>query len=122
MSKPVDIELLTRHAGENFDAWKKRFRYYMGHEPTLSALLMAPFPQCKTPLCTSQERFRWCMANVGMYKFHEVVVNERRLDNQQPFKLWIFDHDEDAVMFKLRWVNATEDRDYVFNPKDEPAI
>jgi hypothetical protein len=114
--KSIDIMLLTRHEGENFEAWKKRFRVFMGYDPKDQDIAFAPFPMVKLPACTSQERFRWCMANVGMYKFHEVSTNFHNYGYTH--KLWVFDDETDCVMFKLRWLNTREDTNYQFDPKD----
>lgn len=117
MSKVIDINLMTRLEGETFPMWLDRFRHFMGHDPSKAGFLTAPFPQCKTTPCITTERFRWCMANIGMYKFHEYVFDKHE---KTAFKLWIFEDEYDATMFKLRWATAEQDRNYIDNPSTNP--
>jgi dUTPase len=41
----------------------------------------------------------------GMTGFLDVVDNDYR----NPYKIWLFNNDFDAVQFKLTWVGSTED-------------
>lgn len=115
--RPLDIRVLTReYDGETYDEWVKRFTAIQRITPRSDDVLNAPFTKFVMPACKTQEKFRWCVANIGLYNFHEIMHTK----NYEASKIWLFEDDNDAVMFKLRWFNEKEDDEYIFNPRANP--
>jgi hypothetical protein len=112
--RPLDIRVLTKeHENETYKEWIKRFDQIQHSSPRPEDILNSPFSKFVMPACKTQEKFRWCVANIGLYNFHEIMYDR----NFKTTKIWLFDDDSDAVMFKLRWVNEKEDESYIFDPK-----
>jgi hypothetical protein len=116
--RPVDLSLLTRKTeDETFVEWTKRFASKMGRNPDTPDIIRAPFAKFKMAPCKTQEKFRWCIANYGLSGFHETIVFNSRYEAKE--KIWLFNDDNDAAMFKLRWFNEKEDEEYVFDPRSD---
>ena len=112
--RPLDISVLTKsHDDETYNDWVTRFTQIQRSQPRPEDILNAPFAKFVMPTCKTQEKFRWCVSNIGLYHFHEI----RYEGNFKINKIWLFEDDNDAAMFKLRWYNEKEDDEYVFNPR-----
>ena len=85
--------------GETIQTWVKRHKQVTGITPSFLELKMAPFYNVIMPKCTNTERYLWCVENFGIDGFYEFMSS----DYKSHVKMWIFNSDMDATMFKLRW-------------------
>lgn len=94
-------ELIIREDGESLHQWEHRFKSVTGRFPNDAELATAPFPKVRFPRCSTSEKFIYCVKNFGLNKFREFI-------DTNGTKLWIFENDQDAIMFKLTFAGVDE--------------
>ncbi len=87
--------------GETIQGWVLRHKQVTGITPSFIELKMAPFFNVIMPKCVDTARFIWCIENFGLNGFFEFMSS----DYKSNVKMWIFNNDVDAMMFKLRWAD-----------------
>jgi hypothetical protein len=103
----VNFSVVVRQGTETLTDWKTRFEKITGNQPDRQAWQMSGFPHVKLPKCTTLEKYRWCFSQFGMYGFFEYI--EHGGPNE---KLWIFNSEDDAAIFKLAWAGVDEPINY----------
>jgi hypothetical protein len=98
----IDISLLTRENDETYFEWIGRYVRFHRRDPQMREFALAPFPKVSTPICQTKEKFQWCCENIGVFNFYEMIVDGK--------KIWLFNHEADAAIFKLRWTGVDENR------------
>ena len=96
----IDMSLLLREGDETYFEWVSRYKRLHRRDPQARELALAPFPKVTMPICQTKEKFQWCCENFGVFNFHEIITEKG--------KVWLFNHEGDAAIFKLRWTGVDE--------------
>ena len=96
----IDMSLLIRNGEETYFEWAHRYKVLHRRDPQQREIALAPFPKVSMPICNTKEKFQWCCENFGVFNFYEILTENA--------KVWLFNHEGDAAMFKLRWTGVDE--------------
>lgn len=98
----LHFSLLTRINDETYFEWMARYKVMHKRDPRPREFVLAPFPKVSMAVCQTKEKFQWCLENVGVFNFHELITDTA--------KIWLFNHEADAAIFKLRWLGINENQ------------